>query len=225
MSSAPKKRSKNKKKNTKNSMQQRKRHSQSSKSSHKSKKRKQPNKFQTNLSWVIALILLVLILFAFIYSKRNKQTVISIPQSESESQSQQRETQESEYQKTTPEPIKNLKKIKKPLPSSLRLKYDHTYANYNKHLQLSKQDTVAPIPLLFKAKPKRIWNHDKNDFTQGFEVFNIDKNNKLILIESTGLYKQSKLKYIELEMNGINIQNRNRNRNTQLPNVYKTHSL
>ena len=79
------------------------------------------------------------------------------------------------------------------------LKYDHSFLARNEMLVHSKQEKEAPVPLLFNAKVLRQWEHDQSDFTQGLEVYDIDASSGTItLLESTGLYKESKLKLVSL---------------------------
>eukprot|EP01083_Nonionella_stella_P066780 176142_1 len=176
MSTTQRKRSKkggtNKKKTPKNMHRKSKK---SSKSSSRSRKRKQNNEidWQKNLSYGVAVILLCSIGFLFYYSRGNQHHTISVK-------------------------LEKIEDTHRELPSTLRLKYDHSFAVHNKHLRESETAATAPIPLLFRANVLKTWKHDATDFTQGLELFDTDSDGALILLESTGLFKQSKLKYIKL---------------------------
>ena len=151
----------------------------------KSKKRRKGKKgqFRTNLSWGVALILLCL-LGAVGYNYVNQQEVTIAADLNPGS---------------SPSQTAKKKKKKKKVPRNfdgLTLKYDHSISAKNKHLVQSKEAKSPPAPFLFKANAVRQWNHDKADFTQGFEVMDIDSNGQITLLESHGLYKESKLKTI-----------------------------
>ena len=189
------KKSNNNKKKNKQNMQQRKKGKSNQKGSKSKNKKKNKNGLlKRNLCYGIAIILVLLIGFIFYYYNNNinKNKTITII-----------------------EETLDLTHLNDKFPS-IETKYDHSIASQNTKLAQSEFDKEAPNPILFKLPQiLRVWNHDKDDFTQGFEVFNIDENGKLIILESTGLYGKSKLKYIELEIN-------NNDKSTQsLPNVQK----
>ena len=165
-------------------MQQRKTSGKGNKSQkNKSKKKDKQNKkgeIEKNLSFGIGLLLICLIIFVLYYSynikKYHHQSITII--------------EENNF---------DLTHLNDKYPT-IDTKYDHSIASNCIKLKESKLDKTAPNPILIKY-PEIIksWNHDINDFTQGFEVFNINnEENKIIILESTGLYKKSRLKYIEL---------------------------
>ena len=168
---------------------------QRSKSRNK-KDKNQKGQLQTNLSYGVAVILLCVIGLIYYYTKNIKknQTI------------------------TIVEETIDLTHLNNKYPT-IETKYDHSIASSCTRLKQSELDTSPPNPFLLKLpRILRMWNHDTKDFTQGFEVFHVDENGKITILESTGLYKKSKLKHIELEPDGMT-------QDDALPNVAKNVGL